>query len=63
VADRNWGQAGDMQSELKQSEYIDEFTSGGQKNYAYKVNTNEGEKSACKVRGITLNYHAKKLVI
>ena len=26
------------------------------------VNTNEGEKTVCKVRGITLNYHASKMV-
>ena len=26
------------------------------------LNTDEGEKTVCKVRGITLNYHASKLV-
>ena len=51
-----------MHSELKPAEYTDEFTSGGPKNYAYRVITNEGEKTVCKVRCITLNYHASKLV-
>ena len=55
---------GDMTSELKPSEYIEEFVSGGQKNYAYKVvDTVTGErKHVCKVRGITLNYNASRLV-
>ena len=48
---------GIMQSELKPSEHIIEFTSGGQRNYEYRV-INEGEKTVCIVRGITLNYHA-----
>jgi len=30
--------------------------------FAYRLITNEGEKTLCKVRGITLNYHASKLV-
>jgi hypothetical protein len=53
-----------MTSELKPSEYIEEFVSGGSKNYAYKaVDTSTGErKHACKVRGITLNYNALHLV-
>ena len=49
---------GDIQSELKPSEFLVEFLSGGPKNYAYKLITNEGEKTVRKVRGITLNYHA-----
>ena len=53
---------GNMQSEIKPSEFIVEFASGGQKNYAYRLITKEGEKTLCKVRGITLNYHASKLV-
>jgi len=53
---------GDMQSELKPSEFKVKFASGGPKNYAYCLITNEGEKTVCKVRGITLNYHASKLV-
>jgi len=55
---------GDMTSELRLSESISEFVSGGPKNYAYKIVT-EGEeevKTVCKVRGITLNYNASKLV-
>jgi hypothetical protein len=32
---------GDMQSELKTSEFIVEFASGGPQNYAYKLVTNE----------------------
>jgi len=53
---------GDMQSELKPSEFVVEFVLGGPKTYAYRLITNKGEKSVCKVRGITLNYHASKLV-
>ena len=45
---------GDMTSELRPSESIIEFVSGGPKNYAYKVVTEEKkEKTVCKVRGIT----------
>jgi len=35
----------DMQSELKPSELIIEFASGGPKKYAYRLITNEGEKT------------------
>ena len=52
---------GDMQSELKPSEFIVEIASGP-KSYSYSLITNEGEKTVCKVMGITLNYHASKLV-
>jgi len=54
---------GDMTSELSPSESISEFVSGGPMNYAYKIVT-EGkkEKTLCKVRGITINYNASKLV-
>ena len=51
-----------MQSELKPSGFVVEFVSGGPNNYAYRLITDEGEKTVCKVRGITLNYHASKLV-
>jgi hypothetical protein len=51
-----------MQSEQKSSEFIVEFASRGPKNYAYRLITNEGEKPVCKVRDITLNYRASKLV-
>jgi len=52
-----------MTSELRPSESISEFVSGGPMNYAYKI-VIEGkkEKTVCKVRGITLNYNASKLV-
>jgi hypothetical protein len=52
-----------MTSDLRPSESISEFVSGGPKNYEYKIVT-EGkeEKTVCKVRGITLNYSASKLV-
>jgi len=56
---------GDMTSELRPSESIIELVSGGPKHYAYKI-MNEGkkeeEKTVCKVRGMTLNYNASKLV-
>jgi len=53
---------GDMQSELKPSEFLVGFASGVPKNYAYSLISNEGEKTVCKFRGITLNYQASKLV-
>jgi len=51
-------------SELRPSEFIEEFVSGGPKNYAYKiVHTAKGErKTVCKIRGITLKYKTSKLV-
>jgi hypothetical protein len=52
-----------MQDELNPGEYIEEFVSGGPKNYAYRVVSNKDvTKTVCKVRGITLNYNASKLV-
>jgi hypothetical protein len=53
-----------MSSELKAGVFIQEYVSGGLKNYAYKtVNSVTGEqKTVCKVRGITLNYSTLKLV-
>jgi hypothetical protein len=53
-----------MTSQLKPGIHIEEFVSGGPKNYAYKtVNPPTGEReTVCKVRGITLNYSASKLV-
>ena len=55
---------GDMSSELKPVQIISEFVSGGPKNYAYKVVdiVTDEIKTICKVRGITLNYSASKLV-
>ena len=54
---------GDITSELRPSKFISEFAGGVPKNYAYKVMTDgTGMKTLCKVRGITLNYNASKLV-
>ena len=48
---------GDMTSELRTTDYISEFVSGGPKNYAYRVidSASCGVTTDCKVRGITLN--------
>jgi len=48
---------GAMTSELKPLQFIEEYVSGGPKNYAYKiVDSATGErKTVCKVRGIMLN--------
>jgi len=51
-----------MQSELKPLEHKTVFVSGGPKNYAYRLISNEDAKTACNVRGITLNYHSSKVV-
>jgi hypothetical protein len=51
--------------ELKPGEYIDEFVSGGPKNYTYRVLNRYASmppKTVCKVRGITLNYAAMQVV-
>jgi hypothetical protein len=50
---------GDMTNELPPGEYIEEFVSGGPKNYAYRL---AGGKTVCKVLGINLNYSAFHLV-
>jgi hypothetical protein len=51
---------GAMQSELRLGEYIDEFASGGPKNYAYRICDSFARdapvRTICKVQGITLNY-------
>ena len=47
---------GDFTSELGKDEYIEEFVSGGPKNYGYT--TNEGHVE-CKVRGFRLNSEGK----
>ena len=46
---------GAMTSELKPSEFIEEFVNGGPKNYAYKIvnSMTDERKTICKVRGIT----------
>jgi len=53
-----------MNSELRNTQYIFEFVSGGPKNYGYKViDTVTGrEQTVCKIQHITLNYSAKQLV-
>jgi len=52
-----------MTFELRPSQFISEFGSGGHKNYAYSVVTGgTGEKTISKMRGITLNYNASKLL-
>lgn len=53
-----------MTNETDPDEYIEEFLSGGPKNYAYRtVNARTLErKTLCKVRGINLNYAATQLV-
>jgi len=55
---------GQMQSELKKDEMIDEVFCAGPKNYAYKTyNSATGKsKTVCIVRGITLNCSASQLV-
>jgi hypothetical protein len=56
---------GAKRNELKTGEYIDEFVSGGPKNYKYRVCRRDASQlliSVCKVRGITVNYTASQLV-
>jgi hypothetical protein len=55
---------GDITDKLKRGEYISEFVSAGPKNYAYKIceHGNGNVQTVCKVRGITLNYSASRLV-
>jgi len=53
---------GDMTCELRPTDYVSEFVSGGPKNYAYKINDTVTVRASifCKVCGITLNYSAKQ---
>ena len=55
---------GAITSELKPGFHIEEFVSGGPKNYAYRiVNPVTGTREkVCKVRGITLNYKSSQTV-
>ncbi|XP_030758042.1 uncharacterized protein LOC115883772 [Sitophilus oryzae] len=58
---------GEMTDELEgygEGSYIDEFVSGGPKNYAYKVySPKSGEYSiTCKVKGLSLNYNASQTI-
>jgi hypothetical protein len=50
---------GDLTSEIEGSDYIEEFVSGGPKNYAYRTNSG---KEVCKVRGFTLNFRNSQIV-
>ena len=50
---------GDFTSELEEGDFIQEFVSGGPKNYAYV--TNNG-KQVCKVRGFTLNTRGQRVL-
>jgi len=57
---------GNMTYEMRPSQTILEFVSGGPQNYAYRVldtETGNGqEKTVCKVRSIILNYNASRVV-
>jgi hypothetical protein len=58
---------GDLTDELQEygsGSYIDEFVSGGPKNYAFSVICPSTGKRTykCKVKGITLNYDTSKVV-
>ena len=58
---------GDLTNELEEfgaGSYIEEFVSGGPKNYAFSVFCpSNGERTTkCKVKGITLNYENSKVV-
>jgi hypothetical protein len=58
---------GDLTDELEEfgsGSYIEEFVSGGPKNYAFSVfNPTTGKRTArCKVKGITLNYENSRVV-
>jgi hypothetical protein len=58
---------GDLTDELEEfgsGSYIEEFVSGGPKNYAFTVLCPATEKrtSKCEVKGITLNYNNSQVV-
>jgi len=55
---------GAMTSELKPTQIIEEFLTGGPNNYAYKIfySATDERKTIYKVRGITLNYNASRLI-
>lgn len=50
---------GELTDELSEGEYIEEFVSGGPKNYAYKTNK---DNETCKVRGFSLHYTNSQLI-
>ena len=64
LANRTGDNLGQMASELKPDEIISEVVCAGLNNYANKtLNILTGDsKTVCKVRGITLNFSASKLV-
>ena len=55
-----------MRNESQPGEFIDEFVSGGPKNYEYrlvnKTDTEKDTKDLCKIRSISINYSASQLV-
>ncbi|KAK4874279.1 hypothetical protein RN001_013639 [Aquatica leii] len=58
---------GMMKDELEEygsGSYIDEFVSGGPKNYSFKIYTptTDTYNTVCKVKGITLNYKNSKVI-
>ena len=58
---------GDLTDELEEFDsgsYIEEFVSGGPKNYAFSVTspTTGKRTTRCKVKGITLNYDNSRVV-
>lgn len=57
---------GDLANELEKihpEAYIEEFVSGGPKNYAFRVfSPTDGYVDVCKVKGITLNYENTQVV-
>ena len=57
MADRNRGQPAEHPNRIYNLVRIRRS-----KNYAYRLITIQGEKTLRKIRGITLNYHASKLM-
>ncbi|XP_061170447.1 uncharacterized protein LOC133179772 [Saccostrea echinata] len=50
---------GELTNELEEGDYIEEFVSGGPKNYAYR--THRGVEKVC-VKGFTLNYTNSQII-
>jgi hypothetical protein len=55
---------GDLTDEIESNNFIEEFVSGGPKNYAYKLHKpdSNGLQYICKVKGITLNFSSSKII-
>jgi hypothetical protein len=55
---------GDLTDEIEPGNYIEEFVSGGPKNYAFKLHHSDekGIQYFCKVKGITLNFRGSKVI-